>query len=80
MPTIEMHNIFIIWIGWILFQYLKRKFKKPNICNEKIIIINPAKIRNSFENRSNADSKNKWKPSEKRIVLVKTIDLSLSIS
>ena len=71
-------------------MFKKEKFKKPNICNEKIIIINPATIRNSLEKKRStfpiaeaaAPSviKTKEKPSEKRIVLVKTIDLSLSIS
>ena len=34
-------------------MFKKEKFRKPNICNEKIIIINPATILNSLEkNRS----------------------------
>ena len=32
-------------------MFKKEKFIKPNICNEKIIIISPATIRNSLEKK-----------------------------
>ena len=78
----------VVLIFFSVFK--KEKFKTPNICKEKIIMITPAVILNSFEKKRRtfpiAEAaapkiiKTNEKPREKRMVFVKTIDLFLSIS